>query len=94
MGLNLGEENDGKNQFFERPVLVIKKFNRRVAWVVPMSTKVKYNRYYHLHNYNGKIFSILLSQLKLVSVKRLRRFSRKMGRSEFNLILKKLKQIL
>ncbi|MFH1145912.1 MAG: hypothetical protein V1707_03050 [bacterium] len=28
IGLNLGHEQDGKNVFFERPVLVVKKFNK------------------------------------------------------------------
>ena len=39
IGINLGDEQDGKNELFERPVLILKKFNNKVAWVLPMSTK-------------------------------------------------------
>ena len=30
IGINLGDEQDGKNELYERPVLVIKKFNNKV----------------------------------------------------------------
>ena len=33
IGLNVGDEEDGKNDLFERPVLVLRKFNNKVAWV-------------------------------------------------------------
>ena len=33
IGVNLGDEQDGKNELFERPVLVVRKFNRKLAWV-------------------------------------------------------------
>ena len=29
IGLNVGDEQDGKNDYFERPVLVIRKFNKK-----------------------------------------------------------------
>lgn len=88
LGVNLGDEEDGKNNLYERPVLVVKKFNNRVAWVLPMSTKVKFNKYYHLYNNAGALNSILLSQLKLISVKRFRRCMKKIARSEFKLVKK------
>jgi hypothetical protein len=27
MGVNIGDEEDGKNELFERPVLILRKFN-------------------------------------------------------------------
>jgi mRNA interferase MazF len=30
LGLNIGDEEDGKGDFFERPVLVVKKFNNNL----------------------------------------------------------------
>lgn len=29
IGINVGDEEDGKNSMFERPVLIIKKFNQQ-----------------------------------------------------------------
>ncbi len=90
IGLNLGDEQDGKNELFERPVLIIKKFNNRVCWVLPMTTKQKDGTYYHELKHDGKVFSVILSQIRLVSVKRLRRFVRKISPHQFELIQDKL----
>lgn len=90
IGINLGDEQDGKNQLHERPVLVFRKFNNKIAWVLPMSTKQKEGIYYHVLEYEGKIFSVILSQLRLVSVKRFRRFIRKISPHQFFLIQEKV----
>jgi mRNA interferase MazF len=94
IGINLGDEQDGKNELFERPVLVVKKFNNRVAWVLPMSTKEKEGIYYHNLEYEGKIFAVILSQIRLLSVKRFRRFIRKISPNQFLAIKRKLKDFL
>ncbi len=90
IGINLGDEQDGKNELFERPVLILKKFNNKVAWVLPMSTKPKNGIYYHNLEYEGKVFTVILSQLRLTSVKRFRRFVRKISPHQFELIQNKL----
>lgn len=46
MGVNIGYEEDGKNEKFERPVLILKKFNQYLILVVPLSSKIKNNKYY------------------------------------------------
>lgn len=48
LGLNIGDEQDGKGQFATRPVLVIKKFNKRICIVLPLSTKTKQANIYYL----------------------------------------------
>ncbi len=94
MGVNLGDEQDGKNELFERPILVLKKFNKKVCWILPMSTKQKDGIYYHTLEHDGKIFSVILSQLRLISVKRFRRFIRKISPHQFELIQDKLISVL
>ncbi len=71
LGLNVGHEEDGKNQLYERPVLILKKFNSKIVWVLPMSSKIKSGKYYYQIEYGGVIYTVLLSQLKLMSSKRL-----------------------
>ena len=90
LGLNLGDEQDGKNELFERPVLVIKKFNNKVAWVLPMSTNGKEGIYYHKITHDGTDFTIILSQIRLVSVKRFLRYIRKISPHQFAVIKGKL----
>ena len=46
LGLNLGYEEDGKNENFERPVVVIKKFNKDIFIGLPLSSVVKIGPYY------------------------------------------------
>ena len=41
LGVNVGDEQDGKNDLFERPVLIVRKFNNSIVWAVPMITKIK-----------------------------------------------------
>lgn len=90
MGVNIGDEEDGKNELFERPVLILRKFNNGLVWCIPMSTKIKQNPYYHIIDHDDIQFSLILSQLRVMSTKRFQRFVRKMGHDEFNSILEKV----
>lgn len=94
LGVNLGGEQDGKNHMFERPVLVFKKFNDSLAWVLPMSTKRKYGPFYQNVTYNNIDYIIILSQLRLVSVKRFRRYIRKLSYDEFALTIKYIRGLV
>ncbi len=79
IGLNVGEEQDGKNSLFERPILVLKKFNHKICWVLPISSKNKLGRYYYSIVDNDISYTILLSQLKLISAKRFRRLIKRIS---------------
>ena len=94
IGVNLGDEQDGKNDLFERPVLVLKKFNRKLAWVLPLTTKQKRGVYYETLLYRGKYSSVIISQLRLVSIKRFRRFIRKISPSKFRRIKGRVLRLL
>lgn len=86
LGANIGREQDGKNHAFERPVLVFKKFNDSMSWVLPLSSKRKTGRYY-AKIFDGKLTqTVLLSQLRLVSAKRFRRYIRKISPFQFTTI--------
>lgn len=72
LGVNIGFEQDGKGKHSSRPVLIIKKFTRHVAWIIPLTTKKKDNSYYiSCKGTNGKIYTVIISQLRLISTKRL-----------------------
>ena len=74
IGLNIGDEEDGKNMEFERPVLVLRKFNKNIFVGVPLSSVAKpNNKYYVTIRMNGKEASVIISQVRLYSAKRLRR---------------------
>ncbi len=94
LGLNIGYEENGKNQNFERPVLILKKYNRFILLAVPFTSKKKIGKYYHRSGYLGKNYYVILSQLRLISSKRLRRKIRILSQKEFFEIKNKVKSIL
>lgn len=72
MGTNIGYEQDGKGEFFSRPILIIKKFNHQIFWGVPITTKNKQGKYYHRINLGDSIIrNLIISQIRLFDAKRL-----------------------
>lgn len=94
IGVNIGFEEDGKNQNYVRPVLVIKKFSRDFFLGVPMSTKLKNNIYYIPVSLRGKIVSVLTSQLRVFSSKRIYNKLSELDSSDYNKIISKVKEML
>jgi mRNA interferase MazF len=81
IGKNVGVEQNGSTDTFSRPVLVVKKFNNKMFWVVPLSTKQKkYDFFYNFVDENGTSVAAILAQLRLVSIKR---FVRKVSEHPF-----------
>lgn len=72
IGQNVGVEANGKNKKFERPVIILKKFNPTACLVVTLSTKEKTGFYYfELSQGTSQRSFVNLSQIKLMSSKRL-----------------------
>lgn len=71
IGVNIGHEIDGKNHLYNRPVVIVKKFNARLFWGVALSTQIKQDRHYFLIDMQGKQQSAMLSHLRLYDAKRL-----------------------
>ncbi len=94
LGLNVGDEQDGKNELFERPVLILKKFNNKVVVVVPLTSHLKEGKFYKTIKYGAKTSTVILSQVRLLSVKRFRRFVRKISYDQFAAVQEKLQNLL
>ncbi len=71
LGLNVGDETDGKHEHFMRPVLVLRKFNSRNFLAIPISTKHKDNPYYFRFHFHGGVRSAMLSQVRMMDARRL-----------------------
>jgi len=94
LGVNIGCEQDGKHDSFERPILVLRKFNNDMVLGVPLSTRLKKNPYYIIFTHEGEEFSALISQVRLISTKRLKRSMYKMSSDIFKEIREKTKATL
>ena len=73
IGLNVGSEEDGKNELFERPVLVMNVFNRDMLRVVPLTSRCKNDLFHVQIKYGGMVGSAIISQMKTISARRLSR---------------------
>jgi len=94
LGVNIGHEQDGKNETFERPILVLRKFNQYVLWAIPLSSKVKDGPFYFTYHIHDKEFGACLSQLRLISSKRLLRKISMFPKSDLFNIKEKIKKLL
>jgi mRNA interferase MazF len=83
IGVNIGMEQDGKHDLFERPVLVLRKFGKHTFFGVPLSSKVRLGSYYFPTNFNGHDGILLLTQGRSMSSKRLQRRLGKIAPREF-----------
>lgn len=81
--IDSNDEEDGKNDSFERPVIIIKKFNSRVVLVLPLSSKSGNKKFYFKVNYDEKTSFVILSQIRLISVKRLKRIVSVLSNDQF-----------
>jgi len=86
VGVNVGFEEDGKNGNYVRPVLVVKKFNRDLFLGAPMSTKLKDNKYYIKVTVKGSNVSVLSSQIRVFSSKRIWNKLAELDKNDFNMV--------
>ncbi len=95
LGKNIGFEQNGSGNNFSRPVLIVKKFNNHMFWVVSLSTKQKnFDFYFNYIDPNDQKVSAILAQMKLFSVKRLKRKIYDMPKELFAEMKQKLKSFL
>lgn len=94
IGLNIGVETNGKQASFERPILVVRKFNQHMFWGVPMTSKEKVGEFYvHVKDSETSSYA-MVSQLRTWSNKRLLRKIGMISESNFNQIVERLSDLL
>ena len=95
LGINVGFEENGKNEMFERPVLILRKFNKYILWIIPLTRSKKDGDYYYRITQGEEDDSVvILSQIRLISSKRLLRKMRMLKEPEFEDIKNKVKKFL
>ena len=72
IGQNIGYEIYGKGEEFLRPVVVFRKINRDIFLAIPLTSKIKDDRFHCVINFSDKQNSAILSQVKTLDAKRLR----------------------
>jgi mRNA interferase MazF len=102
LGANVGFEQDGSSEDFLRPIVVIRKFNDKIFWGIPL-TKLKADRkinkksekYYHGFSFIVGVKSVaILSQIRLIDSKRLATLMGTMSVEDFKELKLKLKALI
>ncbi len=94
IGQNIGFEQNGKHNNFERPVLVIRKFSNNLFVGIPLSKHLKNSQYYFVFRFNSTPSAALLSQIRLFDTKRVLRKIGYISQTDFLLLKEKLRNLL
>jgi len=100
LGENVGFEQDGRGDEFFRPVVIIRKFNNEIFWGVPLTRTQKDLPFYFKFiletdtEVSVEKSAAVLSQIRLIDAKRLRRMIGYISEEDFILLKKKLKELL
>ncbi len=87
MGKNIGVEVNGKDEGFERPGIILRVFNKDMVWILPITSSVKKSKFYYNFIFNKIEQFVMLTQIKTISSKRLRRKIGTISDSDFEKIL-------
>lgn len=94
IGVNVGDEIDGKHHNFERPVLVLKKLSHKTFIGISLTSTVRTRTYfYDLPTNQNNQGQLLFNQAKTFDSKRLLRRIKIIGSQKHEDIVKKYKNI-
>ena len=94
IGLNVDVETDGKQTNFERPVLVLRKFNKEMFWGIPLTSKPRKGKYYEKVIHDKGVAWVMLTQMRVFSSKRLLRKIGMISTEDFRNIQKRIYELL
>jgi mRNA interferase MazF len=94
LGQNVGNEEYGKGNEFQRPVLIIRKLTRNIFIGVPLTSTLKNNDYFHKFTYKTKKGlienSAMILQLKTFDKNRLMTRIGMINKNDFEIIRQKI----
>jgi len=99
IGQNIGSEEYGKDKNFARPVIIIRQLTTDLFIGIPLTSTLKNDSYFHKFKYinrqNGEVEnSAMILQFRVFSIKRLMNKAGIVNKSDFQIIIKKCKEII
>jgi len=94
VGVNIGTEEDGKNELFERPIIILRVLNKNTLRIAPLTSKEKSNEHHFLISYLNRTGSVILSQIKTISSKRLSRKLTRLDKKQFEKLINKIRDVI
>lgn len=93
-GVNIGREQDGRGDNFERPIIILKKLSADTLICLPLSTKKKLKIFQASVTHDNVQGFALLDQIRVIDSKRLVRKVGMIGLNEFMVLKEKMKNLL
>jgi mRNA interferase MazF len=91
VGENIGFEQNGKGDKFQRPVLVLKRYNDDMFLGIPLSTIPREGSFFYQFSFiDGETSTALLVQNRLFSSKRFIKKIGKISKNDFEMLKQKL----
>lgn len=94
LGINIGREQNGRGDSFERPVVILKALSPDTFMALPLSTKRRVEKFQSVITHGTIRGFALLDQVRVLDTKRLRRKIGTADQEEFAAIKENLKGIL
>lgn len=89
LGVNIGSEQNGVGEYFERPVLVLRRLSATTFLVLPLSTKKKLEDFQYEITTNNTVGYVLLDQIRVVDKRRFMRMVEYLNKADFENVLQK-----
>ncbi len=88
VGLNIGSEEDGKSNEFQRPVIIINRLSPTTYLIVPTTSKFKEHIFrLKMTTDDGKFSYALIDQIKVIDARRLKRKIEVVRERDFTILL-------
>ena len=72
LGVNIGSEQDGSGENYDRPILILKGLSKETCIVLPLTSSLeKHKMRIPIKKVQGKEASVLISQIRVIDTKRL-----------------------
>lgn len=95
LGVNIGFEQDGTREENQRPILILRGFNKHVCLIVPLTTSNKKNIYnISVGMVDRKKAFAIISQVRLIDTKRLANKIGMLDKTLFEKIKKAVKNLI
>ena len=95
LGINIGHEQNGVSKDFQRPILIYKRLSKDTCLVIQLTTSERVSKYrISIGKISGKNSALILSQIRVIDVKRLVNKITTIPKAEFLKIRKSVKDFL
>ncbi len=94
IGQNVGFEQYGKGEDFLRPVVILKKFSKKLFFGIPLTSKIKEGTFFHKIHFKDRVNTALLLQARTFDSKRIKYRLSRLNNNEFEKLKSKFAEVV